>query len=124
MGVRFRRSIRLGPGVRLNLSKTGVGASFGVRGARYSVHSSGRRTRSVGIPGTGISYVETQVGGRSTGRRSVGRQTYVSVATAPQVLPKPGWFAGTADKRYHDGVQAFFADTCQGAGRIRGLPRS
>ena len=44
MGMRFRRSIKLGPGVRFNLSKTGVGISAGLKGARYSVHSSGRKT--------------------------------------------------------------------------------
>jgi tetratricopeptide (TPR) repeat protein len=110
LGVRIRRSIRLGPGVRLNLTKTGVGASFGIRGARYTVNSSGRRTRTVGIPGTGLSYIETQGGRRSSGRQGAGRQTYVPAASAPQLLPKPGWLAGTADRRYYDGLQAFLAD--------------
>ena len=45
MPMRFRRSIKLGKGVRLNVSKSGFGLSAGVRGARCSVHSSGRRTR-------------------------------------------------------------------------------
>lgn len=57
MGIRFRRSMKLGPGVRINLSKSGLGMSFGPRGMRYSIHSSGRTTRSVGIPGTGLSYI-------------------------------------------------------------------
>jgi hypothetical protein len=56
MSLRFRRSVTLFRGVRLNLTKTGIGISGGVRGARVSVHSSGRRTASVGIPGTGLSY--------------------------------------------------------------------
>jgi hypothetical protein len=30
--------------------------SAGVRGVRYSINSDGRRTHSVGIPGTGLSY--------------------------------------------------------------------
>jgi Protein of unknown function (DUF4236) len=54
--LRFRRSVRLAPGVRLNFNKRSVGVSMGVRGARYSVNSDGRRTRSLGIPGTGLSY--------------------------------------------------------------------
>jgi hypothetical protein len=55
MGFRFRRSFRLLPGIRLNLSKGGIGASLGVRGASMNV---GRRgtTTSVGLPGTGLSY--------------------------------------------------------------------
>jgi tetratricopeptide (TPR) repeat protein len=110
MGVRFRRSIRVGPGVRLNLGLTGVGASFGVRGARYSVHSSGRRTRTVGIPGTGLSYVETRGGAGNARRASARHETSVFAASAPQLLPKPGWLAGTADRRYYEGFQAFLAE--------------
>jgi hypothetical protein len=48
--------VKIAPGVRLNVNKRSVGVSFGPRGARYSINSDGRRTRSVGIPGTGISY--------------------------------------------------------------------
>lgn len=54
--LRFRRSFRLAPGIRLNVNKRSVGISVGVRGVRYSINSDGRGTRSVGIPGTGISY--------------------------------------------------------------------
>lgn len=73
MGLRIRRSIRILPGVRLNLGKTGVGISAGVRGLRVGVDSRGRPYSSVGIPGTGISYRETESGRRAvpTGRRIV-----------------------------------------------------
>ncbi|HEV2412496.1 MAG TPA: DUF4236 domain-containing protein [Candidatus Saccharimonadales bacterium] len=56
MSLRYRRSIRLAKGVKLNLTKTGVGMTVGGKGAHYSVHSSGRRTASVGMPGTGLYY--------------------------------------------------------------------
>ena|SRR6266536_43220 len=62
--LRFRRSLKIAPGVRLNFNKRSIGVSAGVRGARYSINSDGRRTRSVGIPGTGLSY-RSQKGGRS-----------------------------------------------------------
>jgi Protein of unknown function (DUF4236) len=55
MGFRFRRSLRLLPGIRLNLSKSGVSASFGIRGAHVTVGPRGTTT-SVGLPGTGFSY--------------------------------------------------------------------
>lgn len=55
MGFRFRKSINLGGGVRLNFSKRGVGLSVGGKGLRYSVGPSGSRI-TAGIPGTGISY--------------------------------------------------------------------
>lgn len=64
MGMRFRKSVKLAPGVRVNFSKKGMGLSVGTKGARVSVHSSGRRTTSVGIPGTGLSYVSSKGGGR------------------------------------------------------------
>lgn len=60
MGLRFRKTISLFPGVRLNLSKSGVGVSAGVPGLRGSINSSGRVTGTVGIPGTGVSYVKTK----------------------------------------------------------------
>jgi hypothetical protein len=60
---RFRRSVRLAPDLRLNFNKRSVGISAGIRGARYSVNSDGRRTRSVGLRGTGLSY-RSQSGGR------------------------------------------------------------
>ena len=50
---RFRRSIKLGPGVRLNVGKTGLGGSMGVRGARRSFHSSGGRQPLSGFQGRG-----------------------------------------------------------------------
>ena len=56
MGLCFRKSFKVAPGVRVNVGKRGVGMSFGGKGLRYSVHSSGRRTSTVGLPGSGISY--------------------------------------------------------------------
>ena len=54
MSLRFRRSMKLMPGVRLNFGKDSIGMSFGVPGARYTINSKGRRTVTAGIPGTGI----------------------------------------------------------------------
>jgi len=42
MSLRFRRSMKLLPGVRLNFSKETVGLSFGVPGARYTMNSQWR----------------------------------------------------------------------------------
>ncbi len=59
MGFRFRKSINLGPGMKINFNKRSVGVSFGKKGMRYSVNSNGRSTASVGIPGTGLYYTKT-----------------------------------------------------------------
>lgn len=60
MGLRFRKSVTLCKGVKLNIGKTGVSLSAGIPGFRKTIHSSGRVTTSVGIPGTGIYYVDTK----------------------------------------------------------------
>ena len=58
MGVRYRKSINLGGGFRVNLSQNGVGYSWGVKGYRITKTADGRTRRTVSIPGTGISYVD------------------------------------------------------------------
>ena len=59
MGLNFRKSITICKGVRLNLSKSGVGVSVGTKGARFSINSSGQKRATVGIPGTGVYYTKT-----------------------------------------------------------------
>lgn len=58
MGLRFRRSMNLGGGFRINFSKSGVGYSWGVPGYRVTKTATGRKRRTYSIPGTGISYVD------------------------------------------------------------------
>lgn len=58
MGFRFRKTIKILPGVRLNLSKSGGSISIGPRGAKLTVGPRGVRA-TVGIPGSGISYTTT-----------------------------------------------------------------
>ena len=56
MGFRLKKSIKLLPGVKLNLSKKGISSvSLGTRGAKVNINKNGVKT-TVGIPGTGISY--------------------------------------------------------------------
>ena len=55
MGFRFRRSIRIAPGLRINLSKSGPSLSVGKRGATLNFGKRGERA-TVRLPGTGMSY--------------------------------------------------------------------
>ena len=57
MSLRFRKSINLGGGVRVNFSKSGVGYSFGTKGARITKTAKGRTRTTLGIPNTGLSYI-------------------------------------------------------------------
>ena len=60
MGLRFRKSIKICKGVRLNLGKSGASVSVGGRGFRKTFHSSGKVTTTIGLPGTGIYWTETE----------------------------------------------------------------
>ena len=61
MGVRFRKSKQIIPGVKLNVSKSGAGVRVGGKSAGVSVGPRGTRA-SASIPGSGISY-STKIGG-------------------------------------------------------------
>ena len=56
MGFRFRKIISVIPGVKVNLSKSGASTSIGGHGATVNVGTSGKKTVTLGIPGTGMSY--------------------------------------------------------------------
>ncbi len=57
MGLRFRKSFNLG-GFRINLSKSGIGYSFGVRGFRFTKKAGGGTRTTLHVPQTGLSYVK------------------------------------------------------------------
>ncbi|WP_407074381.1 DUF4236 domain-containing protein [Psychrobacter sp. CAL346-MNA-CIBAN-0220] len=60
MGFRFRKSIKIVPGVRLNLTKKGISSlSVGKRGATVNIGKKGTRG-TVGLPGSGLSYSSYQ----------------------------------------------------------------
>lgn len=58
MGVRYRKSINLGHGFRINISKSGIGGSWGTKGFRVTKTAKGATRFTVSIPGTGLSYVK------------------------------------------------------------------
>jgi hypothetical protein len=58
VGLRFQRRVRIFPGLRLNLSRSGVGVSIGSRGAHVGITARGQHYASVGLPGTGVSWRE------------------------------------------------------------------
>lgn len=83
MGFRVRKSIKIMPGVRMTFSPSGVSTSIGVRGARITRGSNGRITRTIGLPGTGISHTET-IRPATNSRRRVTSQNVIPI---PPVAP-------------------------------------
>ena len=64
MGLRYRKSFNLGGGFRVNLSKSGIGYSWGGKGYRFTKTATGGTRRTFYIPGTGISWVDETGSGR------------------------------------------------------------
>ena len=58
MPFRYRRSISLAPGLKLNIGKHGDSTSVGGREGHVTVGHGHTRT-TVGVPGTGLSYTTT-----------------------------------------------------------------
>ena len=55
MGFRFRQSIKIAPGIKLNVGKKSASVSVGGKGASLNFSKKGTRG-TVGVPGTGLSY--------------------------------------------------------------------
>ena len=78
MGLRLKKSINLGGGARINLSKSGIGGSIGTKGLRYTKTSNGRTRSTMSIPGTGLSYVSES--GKGNKRNSSKSSTQANTA--------------------------------------------
>jgi hypothetical protein len=94
----MRKSIKIAPGVRLNVSRTGIGGSVRAGGIGYSVHSSGRKTVSArsGIPG--ITYQKSVSGGSRRG-------TAPPPPPPASRPPKPGLLAPKGEKQLYKAIQ-------------------
>lgn len=85
MGLRFRRSWSVIPGVRFNLGLKSGSVSFGMRGLHYTVGTRGSRV-TAGLPGTGLFW---------TKKISSGFGPLQQPRNQPQtnLPPRPGWQA-------------------------------
>lgn len=86
MGWRWRKRVKVAPGVNLNLSGKGVGVSVGPRGSKVSVSPTGKVTATQSIPGTGIYNQQTLV--QASGGK--GRKQAAQPAAVPQPAKKGG----------------------------------
>jgi tetratricopeptide (TPR) repeat protein len=105
MSIRFRRSMKIAPGLRLNFSKSTLGLSFGIPGARVSVNTKGDVYTSAGIPGTGLYSVErTSLKGRK------GRKRKHQAGELVEQIPAPGFFSPREKKALYRALKAGNAD--------------
>lgn len=82
MGTRFRRSFKIAPGVRVNLNKKSASVSFGPKGLKHTISTTGKSHTTVGIPGTGLSYTTSSDELRREVRRAAGRGQHPRSAAA------------------------------------------
>jgi hypothetical protein len=86
MGLRFRSSIRLAKGVRLNLGKKGASLSLGGNGMTVNLSRKGAKA-TLGLPGTGLSYTQTLTANKRPAAENTGGH-------AAPVSGGTGWFFG------------------------------
>ena len=98
MGLRFRKSIKIAPGVKINFNKKSSSVTFGGKGVHYTMNSKGKKTASVGIPGTGLSYTKTSGGGSKTkkhtsngGTQSMSQNNFQEPGSYKKWYQKTGW---------------------------------
>lgn len=90
MPLRFRKGIRILPGVRLNLTKNGISSlSLGGKGLTYNIGRKGTRTTG-GIPGTGLSYSDYSAYNKTEQETVVDQETGEITETAKQTGPAWG----------------------------------
>lgn len=92
MGFVARKSFKVMPGVRMTVSKSGLSASAGVPGARVTKSTSGRTTRSLGVPGTGVYHTKSTSSGQSKSRsRPAAASPVAAQKAAKPVFTAPKW---------------------------------
>ena len=106
MGFRVRKSIKIMPGVRMTFSPSGVSTSIGVRGARVTRGANGRITRTIGIPGSGVSHSSTIRSGTHTSVQSTG-QDFTPVAPVTPTLFSPSYEKDFHKAKRLDTVQEY-----------------
>ncbi len=73
MGLRYRKSVKIAPGVKINFNKKSASVTVGSGRVHHTVNTNGRKTTSVNLPVKGLSYtgVETSRHSASKSRNKV-----------------------------------------------------
>ena len=124
MGLRFRKSFKLVPGVRMNLSGGGISWTLGVPGASVGIGRRGARLNT-GIPGTGLGFSTPLFGSES--ERSAPLPSSTSVVVSARIAveddgtitfkddqgnPLSSWMIDKAKRQHGEAIQKLIADCC------------
>ena len=87
MGLRFRKSVKIAPGVKVNLNKKSTSVTFGGKGVHRTISSTGKKTTSVGLPGSGAYYTTSSGGTSGTNKKKVSSSSAHEFNVAPPQVP-------------------------------------
>ena len=111
MGFRFRKSIPIGKHFRINLSKSGVGYSWGVKGARFTKTANGKNRTTLSVPGTGISYTAESKAHTSNkkpfNKKTIGRAAASRKPQTPQTAGAQNPPANSAPMKSSPNITSF-----------------
>ena len=89
MGLRFRKSIKIAPGVKLNIGSKSVGVSLGGKYAGISLNSrTGAQVRA-SAPGTGLSYTKKIGGKKKTSGKKSKKEEIEEQEVVAKEIPAP-----------------------------------
>lgn len=88
MGIHFRKSFKIAPGIRLNLGNKSSSLTFGGKLFRKTFSSTGRRTTSSSIPGTGLHFTKSS-GGKSRRRNPSKKRSNTNTTSRLNASAKP-----------------------------------
>lgn len=89
MSLRFRRSVKIAPGVKVNMNKKSASITVGGKGVHVTKNTNGRTTTSVNLPVKGLSYTDIQTKSKKVSKRAGDAPAApVSVSSAPSATAK------------------------------------
>lgn len=103
MGLRFRKSVKIAPGVKVNLNKKSTSVTFGGKGVHRTISSTGKKTTSVGLPGSGAYYTSSSGGTSGTKKKvssSSGHEYNVTPSQTPDTSAALEKFSDRALRTY------------------------
>ncbi|MFJ2993666.1 DUF4236 domain-containing protein [Pandoraea sp. NPDC087047] len=121
MAVRFRKSIKLAPGIRMNLSGSGIGWTLGPRGASVGISSRGTRlnTSFAGISSSQLISRPRSSAREATARESVNVRMTCSVQSDGQLVfldtngePVSEHLVSLAKKQHKEGLLELIQAKC------------
>lgn len=88
MSFRFKKSLKILPGIKLNISKNGLNSvTIGKPGASVNI-SKKRKQFTVGMPGTGLSYSQKLPSHTGTSSKSPSPPSSVELNYKQKISPK------------------------------------